>query len=607
MTPGEGPKWGVAWLYRSRQSLQIRPSSLEISRIERYTMIRFANPGSDISGFTRIYQALFEELSSAQPFSLDDMTAALIRRNLVTSSGYTGKEALLRSTRTDRSRDPLYNQSKMYSELFRLLGWLHPTTESRQRFVFTWLGAHVAAAGPHAKPLVRECVLGIAFPNEIVAARGDHNLRPFALILKTMSTLEGLLCRDEMIVGPLSLTDDTDPKQVAAMTARISQLRKSGGGALTIAVETLAEKQAVQVNTMENYTRFPLAVLEWSGWTEKARVSGLYGKPVVFHRLTPAGKQKAAALSGTQDFRLAAVGLLPKQQKESLAKLGAVSMLERAGFNSVQLQPDRDNWVAQLLASGLVETGTTPILFSPFQEMSPSDTEVLFGGVGSRSSTTTDAQGSVERPTSSIGRAIPQATPLSFLKEQPVVIGDDDTSKFIARRSAAGASPQQVAEELVTRLEAANKSEFYPTIASLFKSIGYDCTTSRVGVNYERWDAFIRHPTQSVPIEIKSPGEERHISVKGVRQALENKIILLSRKSAPTTRETTSLVVGYLAPSQRAEVSDLVLDIHTAFGISIGVIDLFSLSVLACKASAGAAHDSATLLTLRGFLSVATP
>src|SRR5437667_12624448 len=102
-------------------------------------MIRFANPGSDIDGFTRIFQALVDALEARQPFSLDDMSAALVDKGMATSSGFMGPEALERSTRENRSLDPLYNQSKMYSELFRLLGWIHPSPERRLSFTFTWL------------------------------------------------------------------------------------------------------------------------------------------------------------------------------------------------------------------------------------------------------------------------------------------------------------------------------------------------------------------------------------------------------------------------------------------------------------------------------------
>ena len=76
-------------------------------------MIRFPNPGSDINSFIRIFIELFEALEDKDTFDLDEFTAVLIDRQLATSCGYTGQQALTRSTRKDRSRDPLYNQSKM--------------------------------------------------------------------------------------------------------------------------------------------------------------------------------------------------------------------------------------------------------------------------------------------------------------------------------------------------------------------------------------------------------------------------------------------------------------------------------------------------------------
>ena len=110
-------------------------------------MLRFPNPGSDISSFIRIFTELYAALQHLTSFDLDDFTQVLVERNLATSCGHMGSEALRRSTRDDRSLDPLYNQSKMYTELYKVLGWLHPTSEGALVFKFTLLGAHVVQAG----------------------------------------------------------------------------------------------------------------------------------------------------------------------------------------------------------------------------------------------------------------------------------------------------------------------------------------------------------------------------------------------------------------------------------------------------------------------------
>ena len=110
--------------------------------------------------------------------------------------------------------------------------------------------------------------------------------------------------------------------------------------------------------------------------------------------------------------------------------------------------------------------------------------------------------------------------------------------------------------------------------------MGLNCSFSRPGDNGARWDALIDDPLKSIPIEIKSPTEEEHLSIKAIRQALENKIILLSRKTHITDIETTSLAVGYYLPNERAEVFRLIQDIKTTYGYKIGVIDFKSLLII---------------------------
>jgi hypothetical protein len=109
-------------------------------------MLRFPNPGSTIANFVAVYAAAFKALNG-HVVGLDDLVRAVVDANLATSSGYVGDEAVNRSTREDRSRDPLYNQMKMYAELFRTMGWLHPTAAGSLNYTFTLLGEQLVAAG----------------------------------------------------------------------------------------------------------------------------------------------------------------------------------------------------------------------------------------------------------------------------------------------------------------------------------------------------------------------------------------------------------------------------------------------------------------------------
>ena len=144
-----------------------------------------------------------------------------------------------------------------------------------------------------------------------------------------------------------------------------------------------------------------------------------------------------------------------------------------------------------------------------------------------------------------------------------------------------GCSSSEIVSTLFEHYADATQTTFYPLVATLFKVIGFNCSFSRPGDNGARWDAIIEDPARSIPIEIKSPKEEQHLSIKAIRQALENKIVLLSRRTHITTPEVSTLAVGYYMPNERAEVSRLISDIKATYGYKIGVIDLHSLLSLA--------------------------
>jgi hypothetical protein len=109
-------------------SLSASPSKLAcVHRRQINHLLRFPNPGSDIPSFILTFQVLYEHLGEQAVVTRDDMSAAMVKQNRASSCGFMGEEALKRSTREDRCRDPMYNQSKMYSELYRMLGWFRST------------------------------------------------------------------------------------------------------------------------------------------------------------------------------------------------------------------------------------------------------------------------------------------------------------------------------------------------------------------------------------------------------------------------------------------------------------------------------------------------
>lgn len=569
-------------------------------------MLRFPNPGSTIEHFVSVYVAAFERLNG-RTVDLDAIVTAVVGANLATSSGYMGEAAVARSTRADRSRDPLYNQIKMYAELFRTLGWLHPTPQSALNFTFTLLGEQVVAAGRDFGPLLEECVLGIVYPTLILTVRGDFDLRPFAFILRVMAACEGHLSRDEMIIGPLSAASDRGQANLDAVVATIEAARESAAN-IADAVAAASDARRIQVNTLQNYTRWPIALLRDLGWATRGSARFSDGRKYGTFHLTDKGRALAERVCGSVDLRVDDAAQLAPEERTALAYVAHFRMLERSDFD---IAPVGERIAeAEAIAAPVFERLNTDghnLLFSPFQSLSLCDIAAAFPA---RAQTAQVEEGA--------GRAAVATAP----------DGRDDRShlfvhpNMVAAEGAGAGGPDALRAELTELLEAHIRIEvaaaafaenhardtqiaFYPLVTHLFQILGFRSDYSRAGVNYQRWDAYVMVDGYALPVEIKSPTEEIMLSTKAVRQALENKVILLSRGGLETLPELASLIVGNRLPNERGEMSNLIDDVFKAFGLCLGVIDLTTLAHLALRAVRdGVTIDAGQLSHLRGFLDV---
>ncbi|WP_147094941.1 hypothetical protein [Roseovarius sp. TE539] len=522
-----------------------------------------------MSNFVAVYVAAFERYRG-QVVTLDDIVRATVEANLATSSGHMGSEAITRSTRADRSRDPLYNQLKMYAELFRSLGWLRSTTSSALSYTFTLLGEQVVAAGRQWRPLLGETVLGIAYPSHVLDVRGNHDVRPFATILRTMLACNDGLARDEMIVGPLSASSDRSPADMQGIAQSIMKLRESPASAKQ-ALEALQMERGIQVTTLRNYTRWPIAILRDLGWTGKDREPYRKGnKTFEVHRLTPLGKEKAQILEEMADLRIDQVDQLPFAQKRALSRHAHFAMMERAGFDlaSVSDQLQRDETARREALTTLGISNGEAILFSPFQALSIKDSSDIFptpeaAPVGRSVQAVIDGtdigRGSRDHlfvePTFVESEAEAEGAEVNALKAELL--------SFHERHSSLRRAAQAFAESRRRDIQ----GQFYPLITHLLRLLGFESDYSRAGVNYQRWDACVWLHGFAVPIEIKSPTEELYLSTKAIRQAIENKVILLARGGLKTHRDLSTLIVGYQIPNERGDMSTLIDDVYATCSV----------------------------------------
>ena len=541
-------------------------------------MIRFRNPGTQYSTQVQVIKQLYAELHTQTYFTLEDMAVVIAQGRLITAYGYAGNDALRLSNTDQESMNSALMNAKMYAEVFRMLGWVTPFEEKASYpLVFTYIGIHVALSTGDCSKLYEQCVLGINNPTQLTdKMHYDERVRFFKCALRTFIELGGIMYKHELCLGPMSVNDE-DENAFNKMIQHVKSLR-GDYGRLKRAFENLAANLGMKTTPVDNCTRLPIAFMKSCNWVESVQNDSLYGKSMSCLKITKHGVETYENIKDMFDLRLDQYVRFNENTQNSLIRLGTYSMLSRAGYDvsSVQstIMSDRKACINII--------GDKDLLFSPSQTIRRMQVENALNlkmgeGIASQHSIAAFSSAVEEREALNNTQVLKLNIPESITTNMLSSPEDRDFLQRVNNLVELGNSSRSIVNNLFEYYKDATQATFYPLIATLFKIMGFDCSFSRPGDNGARWDAIISDPRRSIPIEIKSPTEEQHLSIKAIRQALENKIILLSRKTHITTPETTTLAVGYYMPNERAEVSRLISDFKATFGYRIGVLDLKSL------------------------------
>lgn len=567
-------------------------------------MIRFRNPGTQYSTQVQVIKQLYAALRDQAYFTLEDMAVVIAQGRLMTAYGYAGDDALRLSNTDQESMNSALMNAKMYAEVFRMLGWVTPYSEkSSYPLVFTYIGIHVALSTGDCSKLYEQCVLGINNPTQLTdKMRYDEKVRFFKCALRSFIDLDGIMYKHELCLGPMSINDE-DEKAYRRMIQYIKALR-GDYKRLKTAFEDLAKSLGMKTTPVDNCTRLPIAFMKSCNWVESVQNKSLYGKSMSCLQITRHGIETYESIKDMYDLRLDQYVDLDTHTQCSMIRLGTYSMLLRAGYDMSGVKETMDTDATQCEAV----LGGKALLFSPSQTIRRNQVEEA---LGFKMGSGIESQHHIETFDSAVGdRELLNTTqvwklniPEDAATEMLTSPEDLDFLYRVNQIVEAGKSSRAIVNALFDYYIDATQTTFYPLIATLFKIMGFDCSFSRPGDNGARWDAIIDDPERSIPIEIKSPTEEQHLSIKAIRQALENKIILLSRKTHITSPDVTTLAVGYYMPNERAEVTRLIADFKETYGYRIGVIDLKSLLSLAVSVLVdGKGFDKEKLYTLEGLV-----
>lgn len=567
-------------------------------------MLKFRNPGTNFVLHIQIIKGLYKKFRGDIPFSLEDMANVIaVQENLMTAYGYSRESAIQLSDRKDKSRDSVYNNAKMYAEHFRILGVITPYyTNKSYPLLLTYIGVHIATSNQNAIPLYEQCIWGINNPTELTdKVKYSENSRFLKCTLNTLVDLGGIMYKHELCMGPMSINDE-DSTEYYNMIKFISTIR-GDNSRLNIAFKNFSRSLKMSTVSVDNQTRMPVAFLSQFKYIEPIRNTSLYNKNKLCIKITPHGIETYNYLKSMKDMRLKEFNSYDKNIQLSLIRLGIYSMLKRARYNlsSVDNIIKQDSEICAKILNG------KELLFSPYQTIKRTLIEEALN---------IDINNEIimkkEISTFSNIVNIKRTNKIEALKLNiPTYIDQETLSKneeivFLSKiqnLNESGLSPYKIVERLFSEYKEADINVFYPLVVVILKIMGFSNVFSRQGDNGARWDAIIIDDKRSIPIEIKSPKEAPHISIKAIQQALENKIVLLSRKPYITDNKTTSLAIGYYLPNERAEVNALISDIKNTYGYSIGVIDLKSLlAIVVSIVLEGKTFDKEQFYELEGLI-----
>ena len=196
------------------------------------------------------------------------------------------------------------------------------------------------------------------------------------------------------------------------------------------------------------------------------------------------------------------------------------------------------------------------VIFSPFQMIPETNINWLLGRPINK-----PPENSKLRATVINSQITKKELRIKAIYQQGIVISsspqfDPDIVDYIQENKRKGKNVDTIAEGIVTLHQNEEKEQFYPFVHSLLKIIGIQCE-GEVG----RYDAYCKYNNHIIPFEVKTYTETHTYNMKGIRQAIENKITSYD-SSLQDNMNYASFVIGYQNPKN---VTSMINIIETAY------------------------------------------
>lgn len=528
--------------------------------------IQLQNQGNIMSNIRILYEMLNSDGYADEQgyFTKKDVADIACNALILTTGSKVGEEvtSVIHSEGDESRNSPLQN-AKARMQLLRVLGLVSADYGS-EIYAITRLGkllvSQVLSTNPNMG-LLRELFLNISSATEIYEHNCDvkFNCVLGYGIMYAFSQLDYKIATDEMPL--LTAYDITDIDLFIRDAKKFRELEKPFPNDHLHFPKTAQMKPLKNVS---NLTRSINQILKICGIIEP-KIKRI-GKKNYFVCTTDGiefidnAVSRFSNLKFLTAYQFRKINNITKQKEICLASYQ--NLLVRSGIEpQTQLISDYKN-----------------LIFSPFQMIPETNVEWFLGGHIRKHPESQDSK--ILAINSKISLHDIRIKDLFFNRgKQEIVLNpiDAELVNVFQEQLSIGVSIDELTDDICEKYKHFSKDIFYPFIHSLLRIIGLECA-GEVG----RYDALCFYNGHSIPIEIKSFGETPTYNMKGLRQAVENKIMSFDGNLSDDICYA-SFVVGYNHPNADSDVREFIDSALDNFGIRIIATDLHTLVKLAIR------------------------
>ena len=475
---------------------------------------------------------------------------------LITSGSAVGAEleALWNNTEIEEGRNPLLQNAKERMQILRTLGLVSADYDS-EVYAITELGEVVLQeffGRNHNKAILRELFMSITTTTETYEFNCDVDFECYIgyQICYALACLDYKISTKEMpCITTYSINDINEFVEDA------KQFREANKTFTPDHPHFPRTQSGSPVAQPSNLTRSINQILRVCGILKPKAERG-------FYVCTDEGKDYVDEI------------------KRQFCRLKFLPPYKFRKYNLIDQKTTCKEGLSNLYYRGKVSLDRTPnnLVFSPYQLLPEACVQWLFEQIPRKPPVKHEGRINVINSEITASRLRLKANYAASKNDVLVINEQQDAllNDMIGARDN-GTDKSVYISSLLEMYKRTDKGVFYPFVHSLFRIIGLDCR-GEIG----RYDAYSQYNRHVIPAEIKSFTETPCYNLKGLRQAIENKVCAYNAQ-LQDDMSYASFVVGYNHPDSDAETIQFIDNANQKLGIKIIACDTQSLIKMAVR------------------------